>query len=156
MAFKVGLPPIIGERSRILILGTLPGNESLRREQYYANSSNQLWKLLVAVYGEAIGEDYSQRVEFLHRRRLALWDVLRSAERAGSSDRRIKNPVANDFSDLLLRLRWPERRATTGSGRFDLRLQFQVWKFVRWETDAILPGQTVEHGSSGRSRLQRP
>jgi hypoxanthine-DNA glycosylase len=102
MTFKIGLPPIIGERSRILILGTMPGDDSLRLQQYYAHSANQFWKILAEVYGEAIGADYLQRLEFLHRRRLALWDVLRSAECAGSLDSSIKKGVANDFASLLL------------------------------------------------------
>src|ERR1039458_2650932 len=80
----------------------MPGDDSLRLQQYYAHRDNQFWKILAEVYGEAIGADYSQRVEFLHRRRLALWDVLRSAERRGSSDSGIKNGVANDFASILL------------------------------------------------------
>jgi len=97
---KVGLPPVISERSKILILGTLPGDDSLRLQQYYAHSHNQFWKILAEVYCDDIGEDYPQRLEFLHRRGLALWDVLRSAEREGSSDSHIKNEVANNFTDL--------------------------------------------------------
>lgn len=97
---KFGLPPVIAERSKILILGTLPGDDSLRLQQYYAHCHNQFWKILAEVYGDDIGEDYSKRLEFLHRRGLALWDVLRCAEREGSSDSRIKNEVANDFTDL--------------------------------------------------------
>ena len=99
---KLGLPPVIGESSRILILGTMPGDDSLRLQQYYAHGNNQFWKILTEVYGEAVGADYSQRLEFLHRRGLALWDVLRSAERAGSLDSGIRNEVANDFAGLLM------------------------------------------------------
>ena len=84
-----------------MILGTMPGDDSLRLQQYYAHSANQFWKILAEVYGEAIGADYSRRVEFLHRKKLALWDVLRSAERPGSVDSGIKNEVANDFTTLF-------------------------------------------------------
>ena len=99
--FKIGLPPIIGEKSRILILGTMPGDDSLRLQQYYAHRDNQFWKILAEVYGEAIGAEYSERVGFLHRKRLALWDVLRSAEGPGSVDSGIKNEVANDFTTIF-------------------------------------------------------
>ena len=98
---KRGLPPVIGEGSRILILGTLPGDASLRLQEYYAHGNNQFWRILSEVYGEAFGAYYSLRLEFLHRRALALWDVLRSAEREGSLDSAIKNGVANDFAGLL-------------------------------------------------------
>lgn len=100
--FKLGLPPIIREDSRILILGTLPGEMSLRLQQYYGDPNNQFWNVLSEVYGEVISPDWSGRVEFLHRNGLALWDVLRSAERMGSLDSAIKNEVANDFADLLM------------------------------------------------------
>jgi hypoxanthine-DNA glycosylase len=98
---KIGLPPIINEDSRILILGTMPGDDSLRLKQYYANINNQFWKILSKVYEEVVEAEYPQRLEFLHRRGLALWDVLRCAERAGSLDSAIKNEVINDFAGLL-------------------------------------------------------
>ncbi|MCH8836830.1 MAG: DNA-deoxyinosine glycosylase [Candidatus Marinimicrobia bacterium] len=98
---KIGLPPVIWERSRILILGTLPGDDSLRLQEYYAHGNNQFWKILPVVYGETVGVGYSQRLEFLQGKGVALWDVLRSAKRAGSSDSSIEAEVANDFVDLL-------------------------------------------------------
>lgn len=98
---KLGLPPVIWDSSRILILGTMPGDDSLRLQEYYAHGNNQFWKILSVVYDEIIGVDYSQRHKFLQRRGLALWDVLRSAERAGSLDSGIKNKVANEFADLF-------------------------------------------------------
>jgi TDG/mug DNA glycosylase family protein len=35
------LPPIASENSKILILGSMPGEESLRVGQYYANARNK-------------------------------------------------------------------------------------------------------------------
>ena len=102
MTFRTGLPPVIVEGAGILILGTMPGDDSLRLQQYYAHRDNQFWWILAEVYNEAIEADYSKRLEFLHRRRLALWDVLQNTERAGSLDSRIKNGFANDFASLFL------------------------------------------------------
>ncbi|MFY9935773.1 MAG: DNA-deoxyinosine glycosylase [Silvibacterium sp.] len=101
MNVKLGLPPVIWENSRILILGTMPGDDSLRMQRYYDRANNQFWKILGTVYDETESPDYSQRLEFLNRRRLAVWDVLQSAQRAGSLDADIKNEVANDFVSLL-------------------------------------------------------
>ncbi len=98
---KSGLPPVVWESSRILILGTMTGDESLRKQRYYANPSNKFWLILSKVYGGPIGTDYGERLEFLRRKGLALWDVLRSCERSGSSDGAIKSPVPNDFAALL-------------------------------------------------------
>lgn len=37
------LQPIIDENSEILILGTMPGKESLESEEYYASPNNSFW-----------------------------------------------------------------------------------------------------------------
>jgi len=101
MSTKHGLGPILDEKSRALILGTLPGDESLRQQRYYSNPSNQFWTLLSGVFGVSPGLSYAQRLEFLAHHGVALWDVLQSAERAGSSDSAIAEARPNDFSELF-------------------------------------------------------
>ncbi len=98
---KHGLEAVIDPKSRVLILGSLPGEEALRVRQYYANPDNQFWTILSAVYAEPVGTDYKSRLAFLRDRRLALWDVLRSADRKGSLDQDIGNETANDFSQFF-------------------------------------------------------
>ncbi|MCC6660024.1 MAG: DNA-deoxyinosine glycosylase [Phycisphaerales bacterium] len=98
---KHGFGPLADARSRTLILGSLPGEESLRIGQYYANAGNQFWTIIEGVYGEPAGATYAERIAFLRGKALALWDVLRSAERDGSSDRRIRAPDANDIEGFL-------------------------------------------------------
>ncbi len=98
---KVGLAPIISDDSRILILGSMPGDESIRLQQYYGHRQNHFWKILGEVFGETVPSVYEQRLAFLHARGIAVWDVLAAAERIGSSDSNIKNEVANDFTGFL-------------------------------------------------------
>lgn len=100
-ALKRGLDPMVDAASRVLILGTMPGVESLRRQEYYAYGRNQLWEILSRIYGAPAGSAYGERVSFLRRHGIALWDVLQSAERQGSLDSEIKAPVANDFASLF-------------------------------------------------------
>lgn len=92
-----GFPPIADEHSRILILGSMPSVESLRRGQYYGNPQNTFWRLMVELLGEPFSEDYSERTALLLRHGVALWDVLESCERPGSLDSNIKRPEVNDF-----------------------------------------------------------
>jgi double-stranded uracil-DNA glycosylase len=51
---KFGLDPVVDEHTEILILGTLPSDESLSKGQYYAKPSNDFWKLLQAVLNERL------------------------------------------------------------------------------------------------------
>lgn len=98
-----GLPALSGPDSQVLILGTMPGRESLLKGQYYANPRNDFWRLVFGIFGVQLppGIIYSQRIEFLRERRLAVWDVLHSCERTGSGDEGILSPAANDFESFF-------------------------------------------------------
>jgi hypoxanthine-DNA glycosylase len=95
---KYSFPPIVTADAHVLILGTLPGEESLRLQQYYGHVRNHFWPLVAAVFNETLPLTYAERVNLLERNRCALWDVLESAERIGSSDAAIRNPTANPFT----------------------------------------------------------
>jgi hypoxanthine-DNA glycosylase len=92
-------PPLVNEQCHILLLGTMPGAESLRRQEYYANKSNHFWKIMFALLGANLtGETtYEEKTGLLLDNRIALWDVLASCERNGSADCSIKNEHINDF-----------------------------------------------------------
>lgn len=70
--------PIIDKNSRVLILGTMPGPESLKRRQSYANPRNRFWKIIYRVLrrSEDPPSDYEERGRFLRENGIALWDVL--------------------------------------------------------------------------------
>lgn len=95
---KYSFPPIDPKGARLLILGTLPGEESLRLQQYYGFARNHFWALIAALSGEPLPKTYPEKTALLHLNRWALWDVLEGAERIGSSDAAIRNPRANDFA----------------------------------------------------------
>ncbi len=99
---KSSFHPIADQNSRILILGSLPGDESIRRQEYYANPRNAFWKIISSVFEIRLPDGYGARLEFLKSKRIALWDVLREAERKGSLDSQIKKSVANDFDNFFL------------------------------------------------------
>lgn len=100
-AAKSGLAPVVDAGSRILVLGTLPGDESLRQRQYYAHPRNHFWPLLEHAFGGSVGTTYQQRLQYLRTHAVALWDVLESAHRSGSGDAAIKDAVPNDFASLF-------------------------------------------------------
>jgi hypoxanthine-DNA glycosylase len=90
--------PIAGKDARVLILGSMPGAESLRRRQYYAHPQNQFWRIMEALFGIDRASPYEARARALKARRVAVWDVLHSCVRPGSMDASIEEEIANDFA----------------------------------------------------------
>lgn len=95
-------PPAVGKKPRVLILGSLPGEASLRLGQYYGHPRNRFWELV----GEVIAEDlralsYPRRLTRLKARGIALWDVIGAAEREGSLDSAIRDERHNAVRDLI-------------------------------------------------------
>lgn len=97
------LEPIIDTRAKILILGSMPGEQSLRLQQYYANPRNHFWGLMSAALGCSLQGGYEERVEGLQQHGVALWDVLAECERKGSLDSAIRRERANEIGALLAR-----------------------------------------------------
>ncbi|HEY3730618.1 MAG TPA: DNA-deoxyinosine glycosylase [Steroidobacteraceae bacterium] len=95
--------PVVGARTRILILGSMPGVASLAAGQYYAHPRNQFWGIMGALCGAGPERSYRERLRILTRARLGLWDVLESCVRPGSLDAAIEHASAtpNDLPALL-------------------------------------------------------
>lgn len=93
-------PPIARADAQVLILGSLPGEESLRRGEYYAQKQNAFWKIVEQLFGIACDAPFAQRVEGLKHQKIALWDVCAAAEREGSLDSNINTSsiITNDFA----------------------------------------------------------
>jgi TDG/mug DNA glycosylase family protein len=81
-----GFPPIENPSARILILGSMPGEASLRAGQYYAHPQNLFWRILGEILGTTNGTSYEDRLGMLKANGIALWDVLASCVREGSLD----------------------------------------------------------------------
>jgi double-stranded uracil-DNA glycosylase len=98
---KSGLPPIIDDKTEVLILGTLPSDVSLAKGQYYAKPSNDFWKLIGQVVKQNIVTlSYERRVETLKDHGIGLWDIYHYCVRPGSMDKDITEPELNDFRTL--------------------------------------------------------
>ncbi len=94
--------PIVDSRTKILILGSIPGIKSLEKVEYYGNKHNQFWKILFSIFKqESVKECYKNKVNFLLQNRIGLWDVVRNCERKGSLDIAIKHQEINDFNSFF-------------------------------------------------------
>lgn len=97
---KQGLAPLVHYNSKVIILGTMPGERSIALQQYYGNKGNHFWKILFSVFDTPFSTDYLARTEFLDKHHIALWNVLLHCERVGSADHAIRNEQPNDFDWL--------------------------------------------------------
>ncbi len=96
-------PPIADAHARVLILGSLPGQVSLQRQQYYAQPHNAFWKIMGRLFGAGPELPYEERMKHLVLNGIALWDVCASAQRPGSLDAAIVHAsvVPNDFAAFI-------------------------------------------------------
>jgi hypoxanthine-DNA glycosylase len=95
--------PVIQAGARLLILGSMPGEVSLREDQYYAHPRNRFWTVMGELFGAGRQLPYPDRLQVLNHAGVALWDVLQHCERQGSLDGSIvaNSEVPNDFAGLL-------------------------------------------------------
>lgn len=91
-------PPIVSERSKVLILGSMPGAVSLEAKQYYAHPRNAFWRIMGELFSAGPALPYEERVLRLQSAGVALWDSLQTCVRPpGSRDSAITGEVVNDF-----------------------------------------------------------
>ena len=98
-----GFPPIATPRATRLILGSMPGAESLRAVQYYAHPRNAFWWIMGELFGADPGLSYAARTQKLGAAGIAVWDVIATCRRPGSLDARIDRAsiIVNDFASFL-------------------------------------------------------
>ncbi|MDB5692501.1 MAG: DNA-deoxyinosine glycosylase [Alphaproteobacteria bacterium] len=112
---KRSFPPIVDAHTRALVLGSLPGEQSLARGQYYSNPRNQFWRLIGAVVGaDLVPLDYEARLRSLIEAGVGLWDTVGAATRRGSLDGNIRGHEANKLANLVAGL--PALRAVGFNG----------------------------------------
>jgi TDG/mug DNA glycosylase family protein len=143
-------PPIARRDATTLILGSLPGQRSLREQQYYAHPQNAFWKIIGRVFRVDGQLTYTQKVRLLTAHHIALWDVLAAAERPGSLDSSIVHATAraNDFAGFfrshprIRRVFFNGRKAEEMYGRFVLPQLAKEFAGLRYE---CLPSTSPAH-----------
>lgn len=96
-------PPLGNRQATRLVLGTMPGKQSLLAREYYAHPRNAFWYIIQELFGIARDLPYAQRVRALRGTGLAVWDVLAACTRTSSLDSDIvpDSTVPNDFPAFL-------------------------------------------------------
>lgn len=95
------LAPVFDERSRVLILGTMPSPKSRETGFYYGHPQNRFWRVMAELLDEPFPASREERLALALRRHFALWDVLATCVIRGADDGSIREPEANDLSAVL-------------------------------------------------------
>jgi hypoxanthine-DNA glycosylase len=96
-----GLAPVVDATTRVLILGSFPGEASLAARQYYAHPRNHFWPILGEVLGEPLAAlPYAERLARAKARGVGLWDVIVACRRPGSLDASIRDAVHGDVDRI--------------------------------------------------------
>ncbi len=135
---KQALPPILGASPRLLILGSMPGEASLRLQQYYGHPRNAFWPIMTALLGLPPEADYAARCAALKRHGIALWDVIGACARSGSLDSAIR-PETVQVNDIagLLRTEPTIGAIVCNGGTAERELTRRVWPAVAPEQRAL-------------------
>ena len=91
-----------------IIVGTMPGQESLNGGFFYLSNHNSFWKMLSSILDESFTDlietgSYDQILDILKSHGIALFDVLSACDRNGTSlDKYIKLKDAEKFKNFEL------------------------------------------------------
>jgi hypoxanthine-DNA glycosylase len=147
MSLKCCFAPVVDSNTRLLILGSLPGEMSLAQGQYYAHKQNRFWHLIGDVIGEPLpGMSYEARLQALLDHRVGLWDVIAKARREGSLDSRIRDHATNDLAALVAGL--PNLAAVAFNGGTAARIGMQALAESRLSLDLVrLPSSSPAYAA---------
>jgi hypoxanthine-DNA glycosylase len=116
MTRKSSFAPVVAVDTRVLVLGSLPGERSLASGRYYAHPQNRFWYLIGSVIGIDLAPlDYQARLLALLGAKVGLWDTVASARRQGSLDASIREAEPTPLRELTASL--PDLRAVGFNGR---------------------------------------
>ncbi len=95
--------PVIDHNTKIIIVGSMPGKDSLAKNQYYAHKRNAFWLIMAELFGENANFSYTERLNQLLINKVGLWDAIHTCQRKTSLDSDIveHSITANNFKALL-------------------------------------------------------
>ena len=144
------LPPVVDEQTKVLIVGSMPGVQSLEKQQYYGNPRNHFWGIIGELTGTIVPEQYEERLALVKKHGIGLWDVIQACERVGSLDSNIKNEIPNDFVALFEQ--YPQIEAVVFNGTkahdvFKKKLGFELLTgrdYYKMPSTSPVPGRNIK------------
>jgi len=142
--------PVFDERSKVLILGSLPSVKSREQGFYYGHPQKRFWKVIATVCSEEVPVTIEEKKALLLRHGIAVWDVIDQCDIIGSSDSSIKNVVPADVAGLLAKTKIERIFANgkTAGKLYDRYLKEQTGRDI-----TVLPSTSPANAACSPDRL---
>lgn len=141
---KIGLSAWVGNSPRVLILGTMPGDKSLREQAYYCDTAhNSFWKIMYSIFGSK--NDMMSNHDFITSHNIALWDCVQSGIRKGSTDNGydVDSLIPNDIQSFLKEHPSIKTVVLNGKGRGSKKHPSTVFLFNRFFSTIDFDGEII-------------
>lgn len=151
---KRAFDPVVDANTRLLILGSLPGDASLKAGQYYGHPQNAFWRLVGGVIGRDLTAlTYPDRLQALKAAGVGLWDVIAEARRPGSLDQAIRGAATTDLRSLVDTL--PKLEAIAFNGATAAKLGHRTLANGTHAALIELPSSSPAHTLSFTAKAER-
>lgn len=97
----ISFDPISSIDTKVLILGTMPGDIFLAVGEYYGYPRNRFWKIISLIAVKDLPQNYAYKKVPLLKAKIGIWDVAHKANRKGSLDSAIENEIPNGLNDFI-------------------------------------------------------
>ena len=148
---KESFGPLASDDTRILVLGSIPGDRSLAVGEYYGHPQNRFWRVIAALVGSEVPVSYDDKRTMLSKAGIGLWDVARRARRQGSLDSAIRDAEPNDIAGFISA--HPELRVVAFNGRKPEALHDRFFDRVPGIEYVLLPGTSPANAAWSLERL---
>jgi hypoxanthine-DNA glycosylase len=98
---KTSFDPVSNNETRVLILGTMPGDKSIALGEYYGHPRNRFWKIIAQITNNEMPTSYQDKKQLLLKTAIGVWDVAHKAIRKGSLDSNILEEEPNDIHGFV-------------------------------------------------------
>lgn len=118
------IPPFLPKDCKILILGSFPSPVSRKEEFYYAYKTNRFFKVLSHLLQESEPKTKEERMLFLEKHKIGLYDVIYSCRIKGASDSTIEDVTVADIKKIRDKNKSIRQVFTTGKKANELYLKY--------------------------------
>lgn len=146
-----GFPPLMCHEPRVLILGTIPGKNSISANEYYYDNGNRMWKMLAKLATQKMPTNYTEKKVILEHLHVVIWDYYQCVERTNSTDKGILEGIPNDIVGFVRKNPTITKIAINGYGKykeFGEKLQNQFGQSIKVfrlpETSGLNASWTLE------------